>query len=146
MRNLDLAPTLLDLAGVSVPDGFEGESLVPLVLSAAHGETTADRESFAALGLPLYFDASVQVALHTRAWTFARNVPPDPHPAEFLYDRNVDPGENVNLALLEPAEAARLRARLDAHLAQPARPDVLQRDVRIDPGIAQKLRALGYVQ
>ncbi len=146
VRNLDLAPTLLDLAGVAIPEGFEGESLVPLVLASARGESAADRESFAALGLPLYLDASVQTSLNTGHWTFARNVPPDPQPAEFLYDRSVDPGENVNLVELEPGEAAHLRARLDAHLARPPAPGVLQSDVRIDPGIAQKLRALGYAQ
>ncbi len=146
VRNVDIAPTLLDLAGVEVPESFEGRSLVPLLLAASRGEDTQGRATYAGLGLPLFPDASVQVSISTGSWTMARNVDPDPKPAEFLYDSRVDPGENVNLIELEPAEAERMRALLDAYLAREPREGVLQSDVRIDPGIAQKLRALGYMQ
>ena len=30
VRNLDIAPTLLELAGIEIPESFEGRSLVPL--------------------------------------------------------------------------------------------------------------------
>jgi arylsulfatase A-like enzyme len=146
VRNVDIAPTLLAAAGIAIPDTFEGRSLWPLVAAAGEGRATEDRESYAGLGLPLFRDASVQQAVNTGTWTLARNVDPDPSRVELLFDRSIDPGENVNLIDREPAQADRMRAVLDAHLAQEPVPGVLEANVRIDPGIAEKLRALGYMQ
>jgi arylsulfatase A-like enzyme len=142
VRNLDVAPTLLDIAGVPIPESFEGRSLLPLVTGAGDGDLT----SFAGLGLPLYRDASVQISVTDGSWTFARNVEPDPNRDEFLYDRSVDPGENANLLGREPAQEQRMRKLLDDHVSEEPSAEVMESDVRIDPGIAQRLRAMGYLQ
>jgi arylsulfatase A-like enzyme len=145
VRNIDVAPTLLDLANVPVPDGFEGRSLLPLVTGAA--PEREDREAFAALGEPLYRDAVVQESVTDGEWTYARNLGPEERKGEeFLFDRSLDPGENVNLIARETQQAARWRAALDRHDASGAHPEALATDVRIDPGIAQRLRAMGYLQ
>jgi arylsulfatase A-like enzyme len=143
VRNLDIAPTLLEAAGVPQPPGFEGESLWPLV-----GEDGApDRPSFAALGVPLYPDAAIEASVADAGWSFALRVAPDARAGEArLFDRNVDPGENVDLARREPEEAARLRAELEAHLASPPVAGARAQDVRIDPSIAERLRAMGYLR
>jgi arylsulfatase A-like enzyme len=152
--NIDLAPTLLDLLGVAIPESFEGQSLVPFMAAPDEAE---DRPTFASLGVPLFPDASVQTALSDGSWTYARNAsPPEEDPeayegkaiapgAEYLFDRSVDPGENVNLMELEAAEAERMRKRLDEHLAAPGE-TVVEPGVRIDPSIADRLRALGYLR
>jgi choline-sulfatase len=154
VRNLDVAPTLLDLLGIAIPASFEGRSLLPLM---ADGSEPTDRVSFAALGVPLFPDSSVQASVTDGAWTYARNAtPPDGKPeayearavapgAELLFDRRVDPGEDVNLVQREPAEAERMRALLDAHRAG-RETGVVERGVRIDPEIADKLRAMGYLR
>jgi arylsulfatase A-like enzyme len=142
VRNLDIAPTLLDLLGVPVPDTFEGRTLVPQIVGAEEG---GDAPNFAALGAPLYPDASIQHSLRVGDWTYARNIEPD-DPAEFLYDRSIDPREDVDLAAREPTELARMRDQLDAHLAGGSREEVLETGVRIDPKIEQRLRAMGYLQ
>ncbi len=154
VRNVDVAPTLLDLAGLPIPAGFEGRSLVPLLTGAV---SEPDRPSYAGLGVPLFPDASVQTAVSDGAWTYARNasapegdeqayegraVAPG---AEYLFDRSVDPGENVNLVAIEISEAERMRALLDRHQAEAAA-GVVEKGVRIDPGIAQRLRAMGYLR
>ncbi len=154
VRNVDLAPTLLELAGLSVPPGFEGRSLIGLLVGEA---SEPDRPSYASLGVPLFPDASVQTAVSDGAWTYARNasavegadgadevraVAPG---AEFLFDRSVDPGENVNLVTRERAQAERMRELLDRHLAQ-EEAGIVERGVRIEPGIAERLRAMGYLQ
>jgi hypothetical protein len=51
----------------------------------------------------------------------------------------------VNLVEREPEEAARMRQALDRHLAAETG-DVVERRVRIDPSIAERLRALGYLR
>jgi arylsulfatase A-like enzyme len=153
VRNVDIAPTLLDLAGITVPTNFEGRTLVPLMTESA---AERDRPSFAALGVPLFPDASVQTAVNDGAWTYARNaiaagddetayedraVAPG---AEYLFDRRVDPGENVNLIQREASMAARMRTLLDTHLAE-GDAGVVEKGVRVDPGIANRLRAMGYL-
>jgi arylsulfatase A-like enzyme len=154
VRNVDVAPTLLDLAGLPIPATFEGRSLLPLVTGAA---AEPDRPTFAALGVPLFPDASVQTAASDGAWTYARNASaPDGDPgayearavapgAELLFDRRVDPGENVNLVDREPGEARRMRELLERHLAEPPA-GVVEKGVRIDPTIAERLRAMGYLR
>jgi arylsulfatase A-like enzyme len=155
VRNIDIAPTLLDLAGVPTPEQFEGASLLPLMASEAAAE---DRPSYAALGVTLFPDASVQTAVTTGAWTYARNAPPiegepEAYPSravdpgkEFLFDRSVDPGEKVNLIDLERRRAEAMQAKLDRHLAELPAQDVKDEGVRIDPGIADRLRAMGYLR
>ena len=45
----------------------------------------------------------------------------------------------------EVADARRMRALLDAHLAERDE-GVIEKGVRIDPGIAERLRAMGYLR
>lgn len=155
VRNIDIAPTLLDMAGVPTPEEFEGASLLPLMTSGAAPE---DRPSYAALGVPLFPDASVQTSVTTGAWTYARNAPPiEEEPEayasratapgqEFLFDRSVDPGEKVNLIDLEKRRAAEMQAKLDRHLAKSPAQGVKDEGIRIDPAIAGRLRAMGYLR
>jgi arylsulfatase A-like enzyme len=154
VRNLDIAPTLLDLAGIEPPPSFEGRTLLPLITNSVDQR---DRPSYASLGVPLFPDASVQTAISDGSWTYARNaMDPDddgpPHPrravapgAEYLFDRSVDPGENVNLIAREGDVAKRLRSQLDEHLSK-GDAGVVEQGVRINPSIADRLRAMGYLQ
>ena len=141
VRGIDIAPTLLEAAGVSIPPSFEGESLWPLLV-----KDTGDRESYAALGFKLFEEARVQVSLNDGAWTFVRNLPPDDAVGEQLFDRRVDPGEHVDLIASEVAQAARMREQLDAHLEAREDTAVRAEGLRIDPAIADRLRAMGYME
>jgi len=140
VRNIDIAPTVLEIAGVEIPEDFEGESLLPLL----DGEEEEDRPSFAALGAPIMRGAAEQVSVNDGSWSMARNL--DESGREFLFDRALDPNEDANLVDLEPGAAERMRAVLDAHLAVEAREDTRASNVRIDPKIAEQLRAVGYFQ
>jgi hypothetical protein len=65
---------------------------------------------------------------------------------EHLFDLAVDPREDANIIDLEPDRADQMRKLLDAHERTGTRAGVNREDVRIDPKIAERLRAVGYLQ
>lgn len=91
--NIDLAPTLLDYAGVAVPAAMQGKSLRPL----ARGETPPWRTDwfFEHLTLPKILPPSEGV--RGERWKYLRWVGVDPA-IEELYDLQTDPQERHNLA------------------------------------------------
>ena len=89
-------------------------------------------------------DVTEQVSVNDGVWSFARNL--DEEGREFLFDRRVDSAEDANLVDLEPEQAARMRSLLDGHLGLSPRPEARAEKVWIDPGIAERLRAVGYLQ
>ncbi len=150
VAGVDVAPTLLELLGIAVPPTFQGRSLLDWVEGR---ERPDDRTSFARLGHPLFPDSFIQDVVSDGTWTYARNEPlGEEHvrgrsdPAEQLFDRRVDPWENVDLIPHEPAQAARLRDALESHMATAPDDRVRAQGVRIDPAIADRLRAMGYVE
>jgi arylsulfatase A-like enzyme len=86
--NVDIAPTLLELAGVDVPEAMQGRSMVPLL----RGEAVPDwRESqfYAYWGTPPY-----HYGIRTDRYTYVRIKG---HPPE-LFDRLKDPEQRHNVA------------------------------------------------
>ena len=107
--NLDFAPTLLEMAGVSVPEGMQGRSLVPLL----HGRRPADwRKEFF---YEHHYGPKIippSEGIRTERWAYLRWLAPNPE-SEELYDIQRDPLEQHNLAS-DPAYAptlGRLRAQ-----------------------------------
>ena len=157
VRNVDIAPTLLDLAGVPTPEPFEGTSLLPLMTSEAAAE---DRPSYAALGVPLFPDASVQTAVTTGAWTYARNAPPIEEEPEAYASRALAPGEELLFdrgvvykdglgryaLILTILGIAGALSDLGLNIYLTPLADVKEEGVRIDPAIADRLRAMGYLR
>ena len=94
--NVDLAPTLLDLAGVSNRAGFHGESFLPLLSEGATGW----RDAFVAE----YFDEDpfpripTWEAIRTERWKYMR-YPDLGGEFDELYDLRTDPYELNNLAM-----------------------------------------------
>lgn len=106
--NVDLAPTLLQLAGAAVPATMQGRSLVPQL----RGGTDAGRETDF-LCEHLYKHASIPQwqGLRGPRYAYARYF--DDAPAyEFLHDLQTDPDELVNLAT-SPAHASVLASMRD---------------------------------
>jgi arylsulfatase A-like enzyme len=140
VRNVDVVPTILDLAGVPVPDGLDGASLEGLI----DGIEEPHRTSYATLGSRIMRGADEQVAINDGAYSLVRTLGDEGF--DSLHDQALDPREDANLVELETAEAARLGALLDAHLALPPAEGTPARNVHIDPAIANRLKALGYLQ
>jgi arylsulfatase A-like enzyme len=117
---VDVAPTLLDATGITVPDPMEGESIVPFVGDGPE----PDRDAFIQTS-----EAQVGRALRTDRWKYAVYAPeadsgttpqPDEYVERYLYDLAADPYEQTNLVgRSEYREVAdnlrrRLRERIEA--------------------------------
>jgi len=134
VRGVDLMPTLLDIAGLPVPRGLDGESLVPLITGRRGREPgPAYLESYHPR---FWWGARELRGLRTGKWLFIES------PRTELYDVDSDPAEAVNLAAARPQELERLARSL----AQQGRGgDPLAGRSATDPEAAGRLRALGYV-
>ena len=93
--SIDVAPTLLDFAGVPVPDRIQGRSLVPLLT----GRPTEWRESvlveFYTYENPMPWLTDMDYrAVRTDRWKYIHWVKHGPE----LYDLDADPYETTNLA------------------------------------------------
>ena len=112
---VDLPATLLDAAGIEVPNHFEGRSILPLVSGEA-----ADwpEEIFIQIS-----ESQVGRAVRTQRWKYSVAAPDqngwddpdsDQYQEEFLYDLRADPHELDNRIGLESHQevAAVMRARL----------------------------------
>ena len=111
--NIDLAPTMLDFAGVSIPDRMQGKSLVPIEA----GSKRRLREDW-------YYEHFYEhngvirptEGVRTAEWKYIRYPKEDP-PFEQLFDLSQDPYEMNNLAKNADCAVAlaRLRNRCDVY-------------------------------
>jgi arylsulfatase A-like enzyme len=141
VRNLDLAPTLVELAGVEVPPEFEGESLLPLLAgpsTVAVGRT----RSFA-------WNAKLR-ALTSSTWHCMRDLEDD---RLTLYHRPSDPAGMNDVAVGHPRVAELCRTELDRleglRLESVRRANRLKALETAGPEteqVREQLEALGYVE
>ncbi|MCS6775849.1 MAG: sulfatase [Chloroherpetonaceae bacterium] len=113
VQHLDLAPTILEAAGVPVPAGMEGKSLWPV----ATGKTnTGGWERV--ICCESTWQSKWAVRTDTAKFILARE--PDRHnmPMRELYDLTTDPGETHNLAIERWEEAEDLEAALERWIAE----------------------------
>jgi arylsulfatase A-like enzyme len=89
--NVDIAPTILELTGLAVPEQMQGRSLVPLL----KGRRPKWRTDFFYEHLFRHKTIAKTEALRTQRWKYARYIDFD---YEELYDLKNDPQETVNLA------------------------------------------------
>ena len=133
VRGVDLAPTLLDAAGVAALSEVDGRSLVPLVRGSGAGPQDAYSETY----FPqLYMNWAPLRALQDARWKFIDA------PAPELYDVQNDAGERANRAASDPARTAAFRRAVVAAAGGAERPPAT---ARVDRETAEKLSALGYI-
>ncbi len=101
--NVDMAPTLLDLAAIPAPAAMQGRSLVPLL----KGDAPADwRTEFFYEHHTVPAKIPPSEGIRTGRWKYIRWVKSEPV-VEELYDLAADPLEEHNLAA-NPAHSAQL--------------------------------------
>jgi arylsulfatase A-like enzyme len=150
--NLDVAPTLLGLAGLPVPESFHGFDWSPVL----RGEAEPPRERV------LWFQAHKGAVLSAREAAGARRTGllevgvlfwPESRKEilrvregrRAVFDLDTDPGEGRNLAAAGSFPSGRIQAWLTALRRGLAASDRLAA-APIDRESAQKLRSLGYAE
>ena len=109
--SIDLAPTVLTMAGAEVPRRMQGESLLPLI----EGQDPEWRSEFFYEHLFNHKTIPRNEAVRDERYKYIRYLDMEP-PNEELYDLSADPDEGRNLAA-DPRHAetlARMRAKLAA--------------------------------
>ncbi len=137
VRLIDLAPTLMDLFGLPIPQSCEGSSLVDVV----NGDSTDIP--------PVYFEA--MNAHLARNWAPLTGVVVDGYkfidlPIPELYDLGHDPEEQENLYGQQAERARALKAQLDR--LQDAHAPMSQTETRRSLTATERslLESLGYVR
>lgn len=113
--NIDLAPTILTMAGVSVPSGMQGIDLQPILRDPTiKGREDWYYEHVYTPGPGPRKPIPKNEGVRTERWKYIRYTQPSP-PLEQLFDLATDPQEEKDLAH-DPAQAeilAKLRVRCD---------------------------------
>jgi len=89
--NIDIAPTILDLAGISAPSTYQGKSIVPLL----QGKNTDWRDAFFMEHLYNIEFIPKSEGIRTEEWKYFRYIDHPEH--EELYHLQNDPEEIYNL-------------------------------------------------
>jgi arylsulfatase A-like enzyme/Flp pilus assembly protein TadD len=135
VRLVDVAPTVLRAAGIAVPAAMQGESLLPLVATPK----ADDRSVYAETEYPRRaFGWSPLASWRADRFLFVRA------PRRELYDVVANPAATTNLA----GTRARVADAIDKELESFIRRTSGGSDARgetIDPDVAERLAALGYV-
>jgi arylsulfatase A-like enzyme/tetratricopeptide (TPR) repeat protein len=131
-RSIDVAPTLLDYAGIAGAGAVDGRSIRPATTGRALPDEPAYAESLSSL---LHMGWAPLHAWRTRRWKLVEAPRPE------LYDLEADPAEQRNLAPDEREQVERLRRPLQAAMAAPT-PLAAK---AVDAEAAERLGALGYL-
>jgi choline-sulfatase len=134
----DVAPTLLELAGLPAPTPIDGRSLA----AAARGESLAPRPIFGVRRLvseEVGWDRGVKLSVRDGRWKYiwASDAPHE------LYDLDADPAERRNVLAEHADVAAALRGTIERHVAALPQP---KEAAPLSESTREALRALGYVE
>jgi arylsulfatase A-like enzyme len=134
VRSLDIAPTILDLAGVPVPEAMMGRSLLGGTEPPAFAYAEEDHEGNVLQAL--------RSASHKLILANADN--PRGLPAEELFDLVADPGEQQDLFAAELDLGQDLQESLRQVLAFALERAVEGVGASLEAGMQEQLRNLGY--
>ena len=134
----DLAPTILDLARLTVPQGLDGTSLRPLLKGGTLPVRPLYFETFAGA---LAFGWSPIEGVRRGPWKLIRGADTE------LFDLNTDPNELQDRSRTDSTTASDLGAALDADLARWMKTAIpaAETEAPVDAESLARLAALGYV-
>ena len=130
---VDIAPTLLSLAGLKIPDAMEGRN----VFNRPSPDRWRDQRVFSQYGDQLY-------CIRTPRWKLIQRTS---NQRVKLFDLHHDPGEKRNLSARRPDLRAALLSELEEWRAGRPQLDLgARQDVELTQEVLEELRSLGYVE
>ena len=134
VRLLDVAPTILEVAGVPVPSQMQGQSLLRIA------KTNADQAVYSRSDFPQRgFGWSALESWRAGKYLYIRAPKPE------LYDLIADPGATKNLAQSSKATLDTIAAQLDAFSRRFTETGGKSGENNLSSSEMQKLASLGYV-
>ena len=142
VSHIDLAPTLLDLAGLPQPPaGFLGTSLAPALRDGGEPPThPVVMET--PTGAPSNVQTVSQAAIRDGEWKLLTSLEDDTV-VDALYNLAGDPNEHHNLATQRPDDVARLKELLQSVVTERTEADEMSAED--DAVLAERLEELGYL-
>ena len=141
VRQVDLMPTILDLAGVPAPPHLDGVSLLPAL---AEGRPLALEAFIEAFGRVRGTERDRRRGWRTERWKFVE-APHADDVGDELFDLVADPRERRNLAATEPALVSGFKARVAAVEASAVgEGEALSPEE--EAAVEARLRDLGYIE
>ena len=139
MELADVAPTVLELAGIEPGAPFDGRSLAGSIRDGAEPPAHPIFGIRRLVADETGWDHGVKLSVRTDDWKyiFASESPDE------LYDLDADPGERHNVIAAQRARAAELRGALEAHIAEFPK---LHDSAPLSDETRRALQALGYVE
>ncbi len=166
--NIDLMPTLLELSHLPLPDGLQGQSLLPLLVAArdttsddedaliaqaeaagwSHRPAFSEKPMTTGFGAPPPGDTEAYAAIFD-GWKLVHNTAKRAGTPEFeLFDHRQDPLNLKNLADQHPDRVKELADKIAAWrkiAEEQALPETDSTEGLSDEEL-QRLRSLGYIQ
>ena len=150
VQSIDLAPTLLELSGLAVPQTMQGQSLLPLLQDEGRWRrrpAVSERNRSEAFRDPRTANST---AIVWEGWKLIRNRErPEDRPEFELFDHRKDPLSLANVAEEHPERVEELSKLLESWRLWVA-DRRLPSDAELTRGISgeelERLRSLGYVQ
>lgn len=141
---VDLAPTILDLAGVEKPSQFRGASLLPLIEGKKLTPSSVISEVSHPPGKPLEIDPSKrQISYLTEEWKYIYNAERN----DELYNRKEDPLEEKNLIDSEKEVAEEFKYKIMERISEIEEVGIKKSDqTPEEEEIRKRLEELGYIE
>ena len=143
VRLIDVAPTILDLLGIPIPEDMEGVSLRANVVDADE-ISGDDLEAFSQVGLNGVARDRDLIAVTTREFKYILDFESG---TEELYDLTDDPGETRNVAGANHGVARGLKEKaLRFRRIETAKRIGVVPGAEIDDDLREQLQSLGYLK
>lgn len=142
VSNVDIAPTILSLAGLPPEPKFMGKNLTPFIEHPDSNTAGYEPESYSELINEHIYTSLIRENYKIIISQKEKGI------FEEIFNLELDPHENSNLLNLVEFNAIRknLKSRLDANLQRAEKTKIEGVDVEVNEDIKEKLKAIGYVQ